>query len=107
MRAQDLRGFGPVGTNGPAEPFDAVLAEIMRSVPVVGRADLDRLAAAHAAEAKDAARYRWLRDRAQNAGRDPFIAQRSSYGLTQWSGDKADAAIDSAIAAQQKEAANA
>lgn len=49
--------------------------------------------------AKDAGRYRWLRDRIENKG-DMVVAKCSEWSIESWSGDDPDTAIDTAMATQ-------
>ena len=49
--------------------------------------------------AKDAGRYRWLRDRIEYKG-DMVIAKCSEWSIESWSGDDPDTAIDTAMAIQ-------
>jgi hypothetical protein len=67
----------------------------------------DRLKATSAADAKDAERYRFLRDEeCNNAHLAPYIARdckNSRFGAAWLHGDEADAAIDSAMAASRKD----
>lgn len=49
--------------------------------------------------AKDAGRYRWLRDRIEYKG-DMVIAKCSEWSIESWSGDDPDTAIDTAMATQ-------
>lgn len=50
--------------------------------------------------AKDAQRYRWLRDQCQSSG-SLTIAKTGGWDLEPWSGDDPDAAIDAAIAKEK------
>jgi len=62
-------------------------------------AELRRLRAENAELAKDAGRYRWLRDRIEYKG-DMVIAKCSEWSIESWSGDDPDTAIDTAMATQ-------
>ncbi len=82
--------------------FDAVLAEMLEESTLFLHeieSYAARLAAAHAAEAKDAARYLWLRNAEAGALDRPFIGYRNSHGFSQFVGEYADAAIDAATGA--------
>jgi hypothetical protein len=101
-----------------AESFDAVLAGIAAECTSVANAcerdggspllltyarkwakAMDRLAAAHAAEAKDAARYRLARN-AATPRNDIALCIAGRNGWEQLFGDDADAAIDAFLAEQ-------
>lgn len=88
------------------ESFDAVLAKVRRTANFCPSAErttlhalLDSLAAAHAAEAKDAARYRLARN-AATARNDIALCIAGRNGWEQLFGDDADAAIDAFLAEQ-------
>lgn len=82
------------------ESFDAVLDKIRTLLEVVEAHGMaDRLAAAHAAEAKDAARYRLARN-AATARNDIALCIAGRNGWEQLFGDDADAAIDAFLAEQ-------
>lgn len=51
-------------------------------------------------DAKDAARYRWLREQCKKHD-GLVIAETASFGLLSWSGDDPDRAIDAAMAAMK------
>lgn len=58
--------------------------------------------AENAALRKDAGRYRWLRERARTETGEPWIARSFLWGMSAWTGEHADAAIDAAIAQDKK-----
>lgn len=59
-------------------------------------AELSRLRREAGADARDAARYRWLR---RHGSYSPFIAMRGPGGVSQLTEEYADAAIDAALSA--------
>lgn len=79
--------------NGLAD-LEAEVAEAYRAMLVV-------CPAPEGAEAKDAARYAWLRSQCQFHG-GLTIARSSVWSLEAWSGDDPDAAIDAAMAKEQQ-----
>lgn len=54
--------------------------------------------------AKDAVRYRWLRAKARTGTGEPWIARSFLSGISAWTGEFADDAIDAAMSAATSEA---
>lgn len=62
--------------------------------------ELSAALAAAEADKLDAQRYRWLRAEARVGTGEPFIARSTLGGWSGWTGEHADAAIDTAAAKQ-------
>jgi hypothetical protein len=65
-------------------------------------AELRTLRAENAALAKDAGRYRWLRDKCERYDGGLVVAKVTEYSIESWSGDDPDRAIDTAMQEKAK-----
>lgn len=78
------------------ESLKAALATAQASVDAA-RAEIVRERFASAEVRKDAERYRWLRSVARTDTGEPWIARSFLSGISAWTGEYADAAIDAAM----------